>query len=166
MSGFEVAAIVLAVIPILVSAAKKYESTEKAIWTFWRTKLVVTNMIGGLEAELYMIEEELDHVLYLAQYPIDASDQAFDKYLRHLKRPQVVNAIRQALGDRRYAAYVRAFKKCEQSVLAIASKMRGLLPDSKVSTFAKLCSELMTLRFQTPIAGVSFLSLVSRGRHR
>lgn len=134
MSGVEAVGVVLAVIPLLISAFEHYNDSRRAISRFLKKKEYIKRVIEALDEQRVLIENELDHVLRLAGFGEDAENISWTQYQPLLERPDVAAGLETVLG-RSYDPYIRAIRRCEIAVLEIARRLKGLMA-SEVS----LCS--------------------------
>lgn len=129
--GVETAGLVLAVIPLLISAFEHYNDTRGAIRKFLNKKQYIKRVIEALDEQRVLIENELDHVLKLAGFGDEADSISVTSYQTLLLRQDVTEGLQTVLG-RTYNTYVRASKRCGISVLEIARRLKGLM-DVEVS---------------------------------
>jgi hypothetical protein len=148
ISGVETVGLVLAVIPLLISAFEHYNDTRGALRKFLHKKQYIRRVIEALDEQRVLIESELDHVLKLAGFGDEADSVSLITYQTLLLRPDVADGLQIVLG-RSNDAYIRAINRFGISVLEIARKLKGLM-DVDVSV---LLLELPRLR-QNSLADV------------
>jgi hypothetical protein len=136
ITGVETAGLVLAVIPLLISAFEHYNDTRGAIRKFLNKRQYIKRLIEALDEQRVLIENELDHVLKLAGFGDEAASISLTSYQTLLLRQDVADGLQTVLG-RTYNAYVRASKRCGISVLEIARRLKGLM-DAEVSLLLSL----------------------------
>lgn len=131
ITGVETVGLVLAVIPLLISAFEHYNDTRGTIRKFLNKRQYIKRVIEALDEQRVLIENELDHVLKLAGFGDEADSISLTSYQTLLLRQDVADGLQTVLG-RSYDAYIRAIKRCGISVLEIARRLKGLM-DAEVS---------------------------------
>lgn len=131
-TGVEIAGLVLAVIPLLISAFEHYNDTKGVLQKFFHKSLYIKRLIGSLDEQRVLIENELENILSRAGCRDLAVKVSLSSYHDLLQNVEVAEGLKETLG-RSYSPYIRALKKCEVSVIEIAKSIKGLMRDPNVS---------------------------------
>jgi len=120
MSGIEVAGIVLAVIPMVVSSLKY---SQKSTILFKRQRHVDKLIHALLEQEV-LLEENIKLLLVkvgVERFPDDSASLA-----RFLGKDVIDERVEDYLGQHAYSAYKTAVLQCEKAVGRIATRIGGI----------------------------------------
>ena len=126
ITGVETAGLVLAVIPLLISAFEHYNDTRGALRKFLNKRQYIKRIIGPLDEQRVLIENELDHVLRMGGFAEEADDIGVTSYQSILIREDVAEGLQIVLG-RSYEAYTRSIMRCGNSIVEIARRLKGLM---------------------------------------
>ncbi len=100
MSGFEVASIVLAAIPLFISAAEHYRNGLDTVDRFLKKERILNLYIQELEMHETLLRVRLQTVMGSTNLPAKAQQELVDNTMSPLwQRQDVQDQLRQSLGD-------------------------------------------------------------------
>lgn len=133
MSGFEVAGLILGVVPLTIAALEQYKTAHDMIRYYNHRSVYIDRLIQALEEQKFCLESEFDIVLRAAGFEQQNIGTISGEYLQTiLLRSDVVEELSRYLG-RGYDPYRKALIRCETSLGEIVRKIGGLVPGSPVS---------------------------------
>ena len=134
MSGFEIAGLILGVVPLTIAALKQYKTAHEMKRSFVYKSLYIDRLIQALEEQSFFLESEFDLVLRAAGFEQRDIGTVSGEYLQTiLLRSDVAEELRRYLG-RGYELYRKALIRCETSLGEIVRSIGGLVPGSPVSS--------------------------------
>lgn len=140
VTGVETAGLILAVIPLLISACEHYKETKSAISRFTRKRAYLQRLILALAEQKVVLENEIEYCLRLAGLEDVASTGTIETYSTLLTEQAVTDNLKEELG-RGYEAYIRALDRNRQAVIDIAKSIKGLTKDVNVCTSCTIPSQ-------------------------
>ena len=134
MSGFEIAGLILGIVPLTIAALERYKTAHEMLRYFNHKSVYIDRLIQALEEQKFCLESELDIVLRAAGFEQQDVSTIGGEYLRTiLLRRDVAEELGRYLG-RGYDLYRRALARCETSLGEIVRNIGGLVPGSPVSS--------------------------------
>lgn len=100
MSGFEIAGIVLGVIPLFISAAEQYRNGLNTVDKFLKKEQILNLYIQELETHKVLLRLQLETVIGSTNLPAKTQQELVDNTISPLwQHPDVQAQLRQNLGD-------------------------------------------------------------------
>jgi hypothetical protein len=130
MSGFEVAGVVLGVLPLVLEVLKGWTSTKKKYGPFFRRAKHCGRLDHALEAQMELLEVSL--VTQLNAIGIDELPDSPSGRFDLLRRKDVADDLETHMGVR-FNPFSRAMDECRSILMDIVQHIQGLLPDQQVS---------------------------------
>ena len=134
MSGIEIGSLIIGAVPIMIAALEHYKNLHKKSWLFKHKSSRIDQLIIALGNQKFFLEGELELVLLEAgfdQYDVASLDTT-DKQ-RLLSGGDVSERLCRSLGQG-YGPFRETLVRSERCLTQIVQDMRGLVPDSKVSS--------------------------------
>lgn len=133
MSGFEVAGLILGVVPLTIAALEQYKTAHEMMRYFNHKSFYIDRLIQALEDQKFYLESEFDIVLRAAGFEQqDISTISGECLQIILRRSDVAEDLSRYLG-RGYDPYRKALIRCETSLGEIVRNIGGLVHGSPVS---------------------------------
>lgn len=133
MSGFEIAGLILGVVPLTIAALKQYQTAHEMIRLFKFKSPYIDRLIEALEEQEYYFETEFEMILRAAGCrPQDVSTISVEYLKQILLENDTAEKLRKYL-DRGYDPYNKALIRCGTSLGEIVRSIGGLVPGSPVS---------------------------------
>lgn len=133
MSGFEIAGLILGVVPLAIAALEQYKTAHEMLRYFSHKSVYIDRLIQALEEQRFCLESEFDIVLRAAGFEPQDLGTVSGEYLQtFFLRRDVAEELNRYLG-RGYDPYRKALVRCENSLGEIVRNIGGLVPGSPVS---------------------------------
>lgn len=133
MSGFEIAGLIIGVVPLTIAALERYKTAHELLHRYSNKPVYIDRLIQALEEQKFCIESEFEIMLRAAGFEQqDISTVGGDHLKTILLRRDVAEELGRYLG-RGYDPYRKALVRCEASLGDIVRNIRGLVPGSPVS---------------------------------
>jgi hypothetical protein len=127
MSGFEVVGLVLAVVPLLITALEEYQKFNRKRDVFFKRYLHIGRMIHALTECQILIEGDVEVLLRNAGFDGEMMEQIkAGKCLELLREDDVKMEVKALLGESRYNTYLQTLNKCEENLFHIAKEIGKL----------------------------------------
>ena len=134
MSGIEVASLILGAVPVMIAALEHYKNFHKKSWLFKHKSSRIDQLIIALGNQKFFLEGELELALLEAgfdQYDVASLDTT--DMQRLLNGGDVSERLCRSLGQG-YGPFREMLVRSERCLTQIVQDMKGLVPDSKVSS--------------------------------
>ena len=134
MSGIEVASLIVGAVPVMIAALEHYKNLHKKPWRFKHKSSRIDQLIIALGNQKFFLEGELELALLEAgfdQYDVASLDTT--DMQRLLNGGDVSERLCRSLGQG-YGPFRETLVRSERCLTQIVQDMRGLVPDSKVSS--------------------------------
>ena len=133
MSGFEIAGLILGVVPLAIAALEQYKTAHNMLSYFNYKSMYIDRLIQALEEQKFCLESDFDIVLRAAGFEQQDISITSGEYIQTvLVRSDVAEELSRYLG-RGYHPYRKALMRCETSLKDIVRNIGGLVPGSPVS---------------------------------
>lgn len=133
MSGFEIAGLIIGVVPLTIAALERYKTAHRML-RYGNKSVYIDRLIQALEEQKFCLESELEIMLRSAGFePQDTSTFEVENLQTLLLRGDVAEQLGQYLG-RGYDPYRKALLRCEASLGNIVRNIGGLVSGSPVSS--------------------------------
>ncbi|CAD6592622.1 MAG: hypothetical protein ASARMPREDX12_006281 [Alectoria sarmentosa] len=130
MSGFEIAGLILGVVPLAIAALEQYKTAHEMLRYFNHKSVYIDRLIQALEEQRFCLESEFDIVLRAAGFEPQDLGAISGEYLQtFFLRRDVAEELSRYLG-RGYDPYRKALVRCENSLGEIVRNIGGLVPGS------------------------------------
>lgn len=127
MSGFEVISVVLAVVPLLITALKDYNELNRKRDVFSKRSLHIERMINALKEQQLMIEGDVEVLLRNSGFDHEELEKIkAGENLELLKEGDIAEEVKALLGAERYDTYLTTLSMCEETLFRIAKEVGRL----------------------------------------
>ena len=134
MSGFEIAGLIIGVVPLTIAALERYKTAHELLLRYTNKPVYIDRLIQALEEQKFCIESEFQIMLRAAGFEQQAISTIGGGCLQTiLLKGDVAEELGQYLG-RAYDPYRKALVRCEASLGDILRNIGGLVPGSPVSS--------------------------------
>ena len=126
MSGFEVAGVILGVIPIIITALQQYQTANKKLSYFRHKVLYVDRLIDCLVEQKTLIDNDLCILLRATGVDIGSTEDfnTLVDYGQIFQNNDVEQELRDFLGAT-FDPYRNALVRCEEALKRITVKLGG-----------------------------------------
>ena len=146
MSGLEVAGLILAVYPILVTSLDQYKSINRKRDFFRKRDQHVAKLIDALREQQILIESDLELLLRAADLGDDVINEIKAGDCLHLLSANNLKEDVETYMGGRYAQYVLILERSEKALIEIASNLNNLKPGPWASPSFSLSNNANRLR--------------------
>ncbi len=128
----EVAGLVIAAVPLMISALKQYTEARRGVRQFRRTSLYLSRLIQALREQKFFLETDLEQLLRAAGFEEDiTSDDHGDPQAFALKGDVAAKLV--PYMGKAYDPYIQALSLCEESVKEVVKRIWKCVPGCEVS---------------------------------
>lgn len=132
MSGFEVAGLVLAAVPLIVEALKAYNESKNFYDRFRNKRVLISDLMLNLEYYRWSITEQVAKVLDGAGVDVTETELRSGAAARKFQDPSRNETVSAYLGLERFNQFVRQLVICQRVMREIVGKFEGLLTSGNV----------------------------------
>ena len=128
----EVAGLVLAAVPLMISALKQYTDARRGVRQFRRTSLHLARLIQALREQKLLLEMDLEQLLRAAGSEDDIMSDDQGDQRAFVLESDVAARLGSYMG-KAYDPYIQALGLCEESVKEVVKKIWKCVPGCEVS---------------------------------
>ena len=128
----EVAGLVIAVLPLMISGLKQYAKARRGMRQFRRTSLYLAHLIQALREQKFYLETDLEQLLRAAGFEEDITSVDYSDPQALILKTDVAAKLGPYMG-KAYDPYIEALRLCEESVKEVLKRIWKFLPGCEVS---------------------------------
>ena len=128
----EVAGLVIAVVPLMISALKQYTEARRGVRQFRRTSLYLSRLIQALREQNFLLETDLQQLLRAAGSEDDIMNEDHGDPQAFVLKGDVAAKLGAYMG-KAYDPYIQALGLCEESVKEVVKRIWKCVPGCEVS---------------------------------
>ena len=128
----EVAGLVIAVMPLIISALRQYKEARRGVRRFKRISFRLGRLILALQEQEICLETDLQQLLGAAGFEEDITSVDREDLQAFILRSDVAAKLRPYMG-KAYDPYIQALSLCEESVREVLERIWEFLPGCEVS---------------------------------
>ena len=128
----EVAELVIAVVPLIISALEQYREARRGIRRFKRISFHLNRLIQALREQIFCLETDLQQLLKAAEFEEDITDVDHEDLQAFILRSDVGAKLGPYMG-KAYDPYIQALSLCEESVREVLERIWNFVPGCEVS---------------------------------
>jgi hypothetical protein len=121
-TGFEIVGVIMAVIPLVISALEHYEEGVSTIEKFFRYKREIRSIIESLSTENVMFKNSCEQLLSDFLSPFELADMLHDPRGETWKQPHIAAQLRTRL-DRSYDVYMIHVGNMDSAIKKLVKKL-------------------------------------------
>ena len=118
----EVAGLVIAVLPLMISALKQYTKARRGMRQFRRTSLYLAHLIQALREQKFYLETDLEQLLRAAGLEEDITSVDYSDPQALILKTNVAAKLGPYMG-KAYDPYIEALRLCEESVKEVLKRI-------------------------------------------
>lgn len=118
----EVAGLVIAVVPLIISALEQYREARRGIRRFKRLSFHLNRLIQALPEQIFCLETDLQQLLKAAEFEEDITDVDHEDLQAFILRSDVAAKLGPYMG-KAYDPYIQALSLCEESVREVLKRI-------------------------------------------
>ncbi|KAK0508478.1 hypothetical protein JMJ35_008754 [Cladonia borealis] len=131
----EVAGLVIAVVPLMITALKQYTDARRGWRQFRRTSLYLSRLIQALREQSFLLETDLQQLLRAAGSEDDIMNDDRGERQAFVLKSDVATKIAAYMG-KAYDPYVQALGLCEESVKEVVKRIWKCVPGCESGSLA------------------------------
>ena len=128
----EVAGLVIAVVPLMISALKQYAKARRGMRQFRRTSLYLAHLIQALREQKFYLETDLEQLLRAAGFEEDITSVDYGDPQAYILKTNVAAKLGPYMG-KAYDPYIEALSLCEESIKEVLKRIWKFVPGCEVS---------------------------------
>ena len=137
----EVAGLVIAVVPLIVSALKQYTEARRGVRRFKRVSFRLGRLILALQEQEICLETDLQQLLKAAGFEEDITSVDYEDVQAFILRSDVAAKLGPYMG-KAYDPYIQALRLCEESVREVLKRIWKCVPGCEVSESCRFADRL------------------------
>lgn len=128
----EVAGLLIAAVPLMISALKQYTEARRGVHQFRRTSLYLSRLIQALREQKFLLKTDLEQLLLAAGSEDDIMSDDHGDPQAFVLRSDVAAKLGSYMG-KAYDPYIQALGLCEESVKEVVKRIWECVPGCEVS---------------------------------
>ena len=128
----EVAGLVLAGLPLMISALKQCTDACRGVRQFRRTSLYLSRLIQALREQNFFLETDLEQLLRAAGFEDDITSDDHGDLQAFILKSDVAAKLGSYMG-KAYDPYIQALGLCEESIKEVVKRIWKCVPGCEVS---------------------------------
>ena len=128
----EVVGLVLASVPLIISALKQYTEACRGMRQFRRTSLYLARLTQALLEQKFLLETDLEQLLRAAGFEDDIMSDDHGGLQAFILKRDVAAKLDPYMG-KAYDPYIQALGRCEESIKEVVKRIWKCVPGCEVS---------------------------------